>query len=200
MYVDKSASRTIPLKNWRMKETPNTSDRPEIAEQFPEDNWQSVDVQSRFGPLNPGQSAVFRAHFPATSGDLSAPDIRVRFGMIDDEGWIYVNGQLAGEAHDWSAAHSFDIRKLLHAGENTIAVAVKNQAGQGGINQGVTLEIQEPPVLPEWKRSVFNGLAQIIVQSSKTPGELKLTARSGDLKSTTASIQAKPCIARPSVP
>ncbi len=200
VYVEKPASRNRPLNTWRMKPTPGTTDRPEIAEQFQDDDWQSVKTDSRFGPLTPGQSAVFRAHFSATSDDLTATNIQVRFGMIDDEGWLYVNGQPAGEAHDWSTSHSFDIRKFLHAGENTIAVAVKNDQGQGGINQGVTLEIQEPVTPTEWKRSVFNGLAQVVVQAGQTPGELKLIARSGELKSASVLIQAKPCTPRPAVP
>jgi beta-galactosidase len=200
VYIQKSASRAIALKNWRMKEVPGTTDRPEIAEQFADGDWESVNVQRRFGPLKPGQSAVFRTHFAAIASDLSATGISVRFSTIDDEGWVYVNGKLAGEAHDWSTPHSFEIRKFLHDGENTIAVTVKNNAGEGGLNGGVTLEIQEPPVRVEWKRSVFNGLAQVLVQSSKTPGELKLTARSGDLKSASISIEAKPCRPKPSVP
>jgi hypothetical protein len=86
--------------------------------------------------------------------------------MIDDEGWVYVNGQMAGESHDWQAAPSFDVKRFLHPGTNTIAVAVANASGAGGVNKGVTLLFQDKPELPEWKRSVFNGLAQIIVQSS----------------------------------
>ena len=200
VYVQKPAGRAIPLNDWRMKEVPNTTGRPEVAEKFSEESWETANVRRRFGPLKPDRSAVFRAHFSASANDLSASNASVRFTTIDDEGWVYVNGQLAGEAHDWSTPHSFDIRKFLHEGENTIAVAVKNNAGEGGLNGGVTLEIQEPPVPLEWKRSVFNGLAQVIIQTCKTPGELKLMARSGDLKSATVSVGAKPCAPRPSVP
>jgi beta-galactosidase len=200
VYVQEPAGRAIPLNDWRMKEVPNTTGRPEVAEKFSEESWETANVRRRFGPLKPDRSAVFRAHFSASANDLSASNVSVRFTTIDDEGWVYVNGQLAGEAHDWSTPHSFDIRKFLHEGENTIAVAVKNNAGEGGLNGGVTLEIQEPPVPLEWKRSVFNGLAQVIIQTSKTPGELKLVARSGDLKSATVSVGAKPCAPRPSVP
>jgi beta-galactosidase len=199
VYVEKSGSRSRPLNDWRMKLTSGTTDRPEVAEQFSEDGWQTANVRSRFGPLEPGQSAVFRAHFSPTSDDLSATNVNIRFGMIDDEGWIYVNGKLAGEAHDWSTFHSFEIKKLLHSGENTIAVAVKNNASQGGLNQGVNLEIQENPVPVQWKRSVFNGLAQVLVQTTASPGELKLTARSGSLNPTTVSIQARPCTPRPAL-
>jgi beta-galactosidase len=200
VYVQKPPERAIPLNDWRMKEVPSTTDRPEVAEKFSEENWEAANVQRRFGPLKPDRSAVFRTHFTASVKDLSAPNVSIRFSTIDDEGWVYVNGQLAGEAHDWSTPHSFNIRKSLHEGENTIAVAVKNNAGEGGLNGGVTLEIQDPPVPVEWKRSVFNGLAQVLVQASKSPGQMKLTARSGDLKSASVSIEAKPCTPRPCVP
>jgi len=93
-----------------------------------------------------------------------------------------------------------DIKSALHPGENTIAVAVQNWNGSGGLNKGVTLQFADEPAAPEWKRSVFNGLAQIIVQSSKEAGEIKLTARADGLTSTTLSIQSQPCRPRPALP
>jgi beta-galactosidase len=101
--------------------------------------------------------------------------------MIDDEGWVYVNGHLAGESHDWSAQPTFDVQTHLHDGENTIAVAVQNHDGSGGINKGVALDIQEKPAAVQWKRSVFNGLAQVIVQSGKGAGTLHLAAQADGL-------------------
>jgi beta-galactosidase len=64
----------------------------------------------------------------------------------------------------------------------------------------VALEIQEQPVPVSWKRSVFNGLAQVLVQSTRNAGELKLTARSGNLSVASLSIQARQCIPRSAVP
>jgi beta-galactosidase len=46
------------------------------------------------------------------------------------------------------------------------------------------------PVPPVWSRSVFNGLAQIIVQSTGQAGELKLTASAEGLQPMTTLIQA----------
>lgn len=37
---------------------------------------------------------------------------------------------------------------------------------------------------PQWKRSVFNGLAQVIVQSTREAGDIKLHATSLRLAST----------------
>jgi beta-galactosidase len=58
----------------------------------------------------------------------------------------------------------------------------------------------EAPLPVAWKRSVFNGLAQIIVQASKEGGPLKLTARSTGLQPATISLEAKPAPARPALP
>ena len=51
-----------------------------------------------------------------------------------------------------------------------------------------------------WQRSAFNGLAQIIVQSTKQAGELKVTATADGLTPAMLTISAQPCTPRPSVP
>ena len=80
------------------------------------------------------------------------------------------------------------MKHRLHPGDNTVAVLVENYSGSGGMTNGVTLRMQDKTVLPEWKRSVFNGLAQIIVQSTKDSGEIRLTARADGLSPATASV------------
>lgn len=131
---------------------------------------------------------------------LASDSVAAAFGMIDDDGWVYVNGHLAGESHDWSAHPSFEVRKFLHDGRNTIAVVVHNNESSGGVNKGVQLEIADKPVPAKWKRSVFNGLAQIIVQSSKEPGTLALTASGDGLEATVLNIPANAAVPRPAVP
>ncbi len=199
VFVGKPGARSVSLDGWRMKLVPDTKDRPEVAAAYSVRNWARVDVRTDYGPLEPGQCAVFRKTYSAPPEVLSATNITLSFGMIDDEGWVYINGQLAGESHDWSSSPTFDIRKFLQEGDNTIAVAVKNNEGQGGINRGVALLIQDRPVLPDWKRSVFNGLAQVLVQSSSEPGELKLTANAEGLAPATLLVPARACAPRPAV-
>lgn len=50
------------------------------------------------------------------------------------------------------------------------------------------------------KRSLYNGLAQIIVQSTRDAGEIKLTATAAGLTPATAAVQSQPCAPVPSVP
>ena len=51
-----------------------------------------------------------------------------------------------------------------------------------------------------WSRSLFNGLAQIIVQSTRDAGKIKLTATADGLTPATAAMQTQPCATRPSLP
>ena len=54
-----------------------------------------------------------------------------------------------------------------------------NWSGAGGLNQGRDDGISGKGRRAGWQRSMFNGLAQILVQSAREPGGIKLTARAG---------------------
>lgn len=53
---------------------------------------------------------------------------------------------------------------------------------------------------PVWQRSLFNGLAQVIVQSQQETGDIKLTARSTGLAERTLVVTVKSPTLRPAVP
>jgi beta-galactosidase len=72
--------------------------------------------------------------------------------------------------------------------------------GQGGLKPEVNLDLVAEPKPLAWSRSLFNGLAQIIVQSTKDAGEIKLTASAVGLSSATITVQTQPCAPRPAVP
>jgi len=52
---------------------------------------------------------------------------------------------------------------------------------------------------PDWQRSLFSGLAQIIVQSTKDPGEIRLTARADGLTPVTLTIPSQAATPRPAI-
>jgi beta-galactosidase len=64
----------------------------------------------------------------------------------------------------------------------------------------VTVDIITKPGELPWSRSLFNGLAQIIVQSTKEAGEIKLTATADGLAPATTTVNTKPSTPRPFVP
>jgi beta-galactosidase len=197
VYLKDAPGKEVTLNDWRTRLVPDTRDRPEVAEAFSDADWDQDDVNTESGPLRENTAAVFRTHFMLTAEDLGVGSIKLRFGMIDDDGWVFVNGQLVGESHDWRASPTFDIGRFIHAGENTIAVAVHNGEGDGGINKGVSLTFPNKAVAANWKRRVFNGLAQVIVQSGTEPGEIRLTAHVEGLVGNTVIIEAKGHSPRP---
>jgi beta-galactosidase len=206
-FIAQPAMKSIPVNDWRWKlaEVPAKGSLiPEYAPGFDDSTWNTIkpktDGDTGDQVLHEGEAAVFRAHVKLSEDDLNNPAMQVRFGGIDDRGWVFVNNQRAGESTDWAAQPVFDIKKYLHAGDNVIAVGVQNEGGLGGLNPDVNVELVGKPVSADWARSVFNGLAQIMVQSTRDAGEIKLTATADGLSPVTATIQTQPGAPRPSVP
>jgi beta-galactosidase len=187
---------------WRWEKTtqPWNASLPEFAASFDDSTWAPADVQSVTNQLGNNEHGVFRTHLKVTETELAADAVELCFGALNGTGKIYVNGQKAGETHDSGVVSAVDVKHLLHPGDNSVSVLVENYSSSGGIIKGVTLRMRDKPVLPEWKRSVFNGLAQIIVQSTKEPGAIKLTASADGLSPATVSVSSQPCTARLAAP
>ena len=199
VYATASAGQTLVPGNWRMKLVAAPENRPEIAPDFVDADWSAADVTVGQGPLEPHTSAVFRGHVTVPEDALPGSAV-LHIGSIDDEGWVYVNGLLAGESHDWQDSPVIEAGKFLHAGDNVIAVVVRNQEGAGGLNKGVSLVLSSQAVVPAWKRSVFNGLAQVLVQAGKTAGDIRLSARAEGLTGTTVVIRGAEHAGRAALP
>jgi len=199
VYAAATAGPTLVPGNWRMKLVDDPQNRPEIAPDFADADWSAADVTVGQGPLEPHTSAVFRGHVTIPPEALPASAV-LHIGSIDDEGWVYFNGQLAGEAHDWQESPALAAGKFLHAGDNVIAVVVRNNEGAGGLNRGVSLVLSGQSVVPAWKRSVFDGLAQVLVQAGKTTGDIQLTARAEGLTGSTVVIHGAEHAARAALP
>ena len=191
-------TRTVPVNGWRWKvvesfPTKSGESSPLLSAGLDESEWNALktktDASISDKPLQAKQSAIYRAHVKLTEEDLSSPGVRIQFCGCDDNGWYFVNGQFVGESHNWKDQPSFDIRQHLRPGDNIIAVGVRNDDGSGGLDPNVNLEISGKTSAATWSRSLFNGLAQIIVQSEKTPGEIKLTASGDGLKAATTTVE-----------
>jgi beta-galactosidase len=189
---------TRPVDDWQWEKIANVygDNLPEEGETFDDSAWQKADVQAATGPLGNREQAMFRAKVNVTPDDLAAPSVMLTFNMIDDDGFVYVNGQEVGESHDWRTPVTFDVKPFLHSGENSIAVGVANWGGPGGINKGVALRFTEDAPPADWQRSVFNGLAQIIVQSTQQPGEIQLRATADGLAPATLQLATQPAPSR----
>jgi beta-galactosidase len=67
-----------------------------------------------------------------------------------------------------------------------------------GIPTQARIRVAVPP--GAWKRSAFNGLAQVIVQSTKQPGDITLTGSSPGLASGVRKLRTTPSALRPAIP
>ena len=197
--------KTIAISDWRWHLAPVPTNRaPAYASDFDDSAWQpfraSADNPVGDQLLQPGQTAIFRAHLMLTEADLANPEVQLGFSRIDDDGWVFINNQFVGEAHDWAAQPTFAVKPALHVGNNVIAVGVVNRAGPGGLNAEVNLKLIGQPPTSVWQRSAFNGLAQILVQATRDAGEIKLTANADGLQPATTTIPSIATPARPFVP
>ncbi len=209
VYFDQPNFKYIAADEWRYHLIPGGPDHPpvnaEYAPDFDDSSWNQVrpktDGDSGDMFLKPHESAVYRTHVTLTKEDLDRPVVQLHFPRIDDNGWVFVNGQPVGESHDWQSQPMFSAKQALHEGDNVIAVRVKNDEGQGGLNPGVNVEIARQKIALPWSRHLFNGLAEVIIQSTREAGEIKLTATGPDLQSSTAAIEtATPASPHPALP
>jgi beta-galactosidase len=200
--VPATTSCSLPINGWRYKKGINAYDAsiPEVAEKYNDSGWQTADVNKEQGPLGLHDRAVFRTRFNVAAKDLARPVVELWFGKIDGGVAVFLNGQKIGGAGDSRAASIYDVKKLLRAGENVLAVTLANYGPVAGLNKGVALRLQDNPAKVAWSRSVFNGLAQIIVQSSREPGTLKLTAHAKGLSSTSVPIATRAVAVRAALP
>jgi beta-galactosidase len=193
-YVAKPTAVVIPENDgWHYKILPGVKNPqlPELQPDFDDSSWDKVNTQGNAESLaEPGQ-AIYRNKISVSADDLASESVQLKIGRIDDRGWVYINGKLVGESRDWASSPSFDIKPLLHMGENTVAIAVINSDGSGGLGNGVALKLSKKSETTAWQRSIFNGLAQVIVQSTPDAGELKLTAIADGLTPASVVIQSK---------
>ncbi len=201
-FVPPATVKVIPFNNWRwhLAGDVKNSQLAEYKTDFDDSAWDTTSSEDEASQLSQNQTGVFRQHINLSAGQIASDGIQIQFGRIDDLGWIYVNGHRVGESRDWAASPSFAIKNYLHEGDNVIAVGVQNIASGGGIGNGVDIQTAEPAVAVNWSRSLFNGLAQVIVQSTKDAGEIKLTANADGLQSATAAVTTLTVTPRPSVP
>jgi len=186
--------------HWHKVKELNSELRPEYTMDFDDFSWESADVLSDAGQLGEHEQAVFRGKFKAGKDDLTGAGISLNFELLDDDAFIFVNGQHVGDGHVDKMPAIFDVKPFLHAGENIIAVGVINKGGPGGIMKGVTLEYRYEPIPSHWQRSAFNGRAEIIVQSANQPGEIELRAAAEGLAPASKVVTTTAGDYRPRVP
>jgi beta-galactosidase len=170
-----------------LKECPveNLANRLEVNFETDDSNWRKAFInltdnwQDYFDTL-----LVVRGFFELPSFDENATITLFGKSILENQS-VYINGHLlAADIKRDADSQSYKIdNKWLKPGKNVYAVTGqrfkrKYQWDEPNTNPGL-IQVVYPE--PEWTRNTFNGLAQVIVQSGKNAGSLKLKVNSEGL-------------------
>lgn len=202
VYVAAVPIKLRPIGDWRLKKFTERGleARPELKPEFDDSSWATTDVTVENGPLGNHERAIYRTRVNVTAAELASATIELFFARIDGQCFVWVNGEKIGGGDGAHGETAYDVKSRLHVGDNAIAVTVENWGDSAGLTKGVFLRTTAEPATPQWSRSAFNGLAQVIVKASKQSGTLKLTARAEGLKPATAVVEVKQTELRPELP
>jgi len=183
-----------------------TSEYPELGVNFDDSKWPSLlNDQSEYHVAGNDSSKMMVIRGTFDLPDLTnETEISLWPKSLGEDQAVYVNGHLIAK----SIKRDDPVRKYIldHAtlcqGKNVYALVgtslVKRfQYDNLNTDPGIIQMVQ--PAAP-WQRRVFNGLAQVIVQSTMEPGEIILTAISAGLTKSVVKIITRPTTPRPAVP
>ena len=125
-----------------------------FAEGLDDTQWAPVRSGEGFGYETQGFEGYtgyswYRAELQV-SEDLNKQHLYLYFGAVDEQAWVYINGQPAfehsaestglGADAIWDLPFASEISKLVRIGQsNLIAVRIHNNAGRGGLTRPVYL-------------------------------------------------------------
>lgn len=191
------------IKGLRMSFSIKKQDFPEAIYGFDDSQWAAFKQTDEVNKPKRDTLIIIRGSFelPAITDHVA---ITLFTKSICDSQSIYVNGHLIGSNIKRNAPNQqFKLdHGITRAGKNIYTVVgtpfVKTQRWENlNVDPGV---VQVFVPAGTWKCKVFNGLAQIIVQSKQQPGEIVLTATSPALKQSVIKITTEPTDLRPAVP
>lgn len=185
----------IELTAMRSRVIGDASASAEIEPDFDDSSWPSL-LDAKEGSREPSTARVIRGIL-----ELSAtPNVdraKLLMRWFGERQQVYLNGRsvAAFSRHDYNGLPQVDVSsEQLRVGKNVIAIVASayrdaaRREQDERVRQAV-LRIDRPA--PEWRRRLFNGLAQVIVQSNGIAGKLVLEASAPGLALARASVIAK---------
>lgn len=182
------------IRNLKILPVDRAENRPEVAFEFDDSGWKIFRRDRDEKPLPEGKEIIIRGEFYLNSFNEKSKVTLFTKSLSENQS-VYVNGCKIAEGIERDAPGQMFVldRTVFRPGKNVYAIVgpplVKHQMWEElntepGIVQVVT------PAKP-WKRCLFNGLAQVIIQATDEAGEVVLSAESPGLKKAELKIQAK---------
>jgi beta-galactosidase len=196
--------RTSRIEGMRELAVTNLNDRPEVAAGYDDAAWKPALQSKRSDDWRAYTDSliVIRGTFDLP-GVTNATEVHLFTKSIVERQSVYVNGHLlAADIRRDAPDQSFRLEhSILRQGRNVYAVTgqrfrKKHQWDEPNTDPGLVQTIDPPH---RWERRLFNGLAQLIVQSTKQPGELVLTASAKGLRQAAVTLRTRKVSSRPAV-
>jgi beta-galactosidase len=203
-YIDSVGQ--VKIENLRFQTTIRKNIYSEINPDFDDSSWPlAIDDQGNYAVKLKDSSKVV-----IIRGTFNLPVFMANTGVslwpksLGEIQSVYVNGNLVADSIKRNdAVRQFKLdNSLLHKGKNSYVIigrplVPRYQWDNLNTDPGI-VQLYFPA--RQWKRKLFNGLAQVIVQSSKQPGEIRLKASSTDIKQAEIKIVTKATVLRPAFP
>ena len=166
--------------NMKMKAVDGMENRPEVAAGYNDSDWKPAFSQK----LKDAKAIVYRSTFDLPA-DFHRGKVMLFLKTIGEKQQVYLNGTRIGDEMN-QKTDRYTIQPdvaLLEAGQNELVYVttpyhLEYAWSEPNTNPG-TIQLTFPA--PNYKRSLFSGKAQVIVQSGNEAGTIMLKAKSPGL-------------------
>ena len=198
-YVEQVNS--VAIENFRAKILDSFSVGNETARGYDYSQWPSRRAIS--GEIAQAEAVIYKATFELPE-KIDGAQITFFYNCIGNRQKLYVNGEaISGElTREGGERYEFKLDvSILKPGTNELSIlatpyTVRNRWETPNTDPGV---IQVILPAEQYRRSLFSGYAQVIVQTTKEPGDIVLVAKSEGMKDARLLIKAQETALRPAV-
>ncbi|GAB2823687.1 beta-galactosidase GalA [Ferruginibacter profundus] len=200
-YLEKI--KVVAIENLKEKYIDNSNADTGTTEVYDDTQWQNAFTEDRTKEFGEKVKAVvYRGFFDLP--EITATDaVSFFYNSLGAVQSVYINGKLiAGNVLQNNKGNTFLLdAAILHRGKNTIAITavplLKKQSWDNINTDPGLFQIISPA--ENYKRKLFSGLAQVIVQATGEAGEIIVTATARGLKQGEIKIQSAQVSLRPAV-
>jgi beta-galactosidase len=180
----------VPSTDWKEMDLSKVDLQEVVQPGYDDAAWQAAFADGALLPGSESMTRVFRGVFELT-GDQLQGEIHWMYRSIGSDQSVYVNGHLVGEQLDGREHTLLLSGDYLKDGANEVVIVTQpfvmaHPWDEVNMDSGA-LKVEIPS--EQWRRKTFNGLAQVLVQSTGEAGVIEVKATSPGLKDGRLSIK-----------